>query len=445
MKILIVDDEPDICDRIAQILSFEGWEAAVAHNGLSAQRLLEQDVFAAVVTDLNMPGLDGLSLLHWIKAEGPDVPVIMMSAYGAIADAVAAMKAGAEDYLVKPFDLDEFLIRLRRIITHAALQKQVYRGQQHDLAPSEWIGASPSMQAIHTLIQKVAPTPSTVLITGESGTGKEVIANTIHRLSPRAEQPFIPINVAGVPENLLESELFGYEKGAFTGATARKIGMFEVASSGTLFLDEIGDMPMPLQGKLLRVLQERSIQRLGGTRSLPIDVRILSATNKHLEEQIKHGLFREDLYYRLNVIHIKLPPLRERREDIPFLVGHFLQKSAAALGKVIRGIDAEALAAIESYAFPGNIRELENMIERAVILADRDTLSLKELDIMPLAITTYVKPGTLDDIQKHAIQAALLRWEGNKTKAAEELGISRQTILNKIREYGLEHLVCQKF
>jgi two-component system response regulator AtoC len=438
MKILIVDDEQDICNRIARLLEFEQMEAITAQNGLSAKRLLENEIIAAVVTDLNMPGMDGLSLLKWIKEEGPEVPVIMMSAYGDIADAVKAIKLGAQDYIAKPFDVDEFLFRLRRIIENQKLQEQIESGRRKSSDFQDWIGESPRMLEIKLLIEKIAPTPSTVLITGESGTGKEVIARAIHRLSPRAENPFIAINIGGVPENLLESELFGYEKGAFTGAASRKRGMFELASSGTLFLDEIGDMPMQLQIKLLWVLQERKIQRLGGTQSLPIDVRILSATNKELEDRIKNDLFREDLYYRLKVIQIELPPLRERREDIPLLAGHFIERFNRMIGKSLQGIALEALKALQGYSFPGNVRELENIIERAVILADTDMITLKELEVSPTAPKASVKKGTLDDIQKQAIREALLRWEGNRTKAAEELGITRQTILNKIKEYGIE-------
>ncbi len=441
MKILIVDDEQEIREKIAQILEFEQMNAATAQNGLAAKRLLEEDVFAAVVTDLSMPGMNGMELLHWIQFEGPVIPVIMMSAYGDIRDAVEAMKAGAVDYIVKPFQPEELLLRLRRILDHRRLQIQVEQGRQSQLEPGDWIGESSCMLAIRKLIKKVAPTTSSVLITGESGTGKEVIANMIHTLSTRAKQPFVAINIGGVPENLLESELFGYEKGAFTGAGARKIGMFELASSGTLFLDEIGDMPLQLQLKLLRVLQERKIQRLGSTQSLPIDVRIISATNRNLAERLQVGLFREDLYYRIKVFQIDLPPLRERREDIALFTGHFLKKYAALTRKSVDAVEPDAIHALQNYHFPGNIRELENIIERAIILADAKSITLKELDIASLASKAFSRQGTLDDLQKHAICDALLRWEGNRTKAAQELGISRQTLLNKIKEYGIQDIL----
>jgi len=296
MPVLIVDDEPDICGRIARLLHYEDIDSVTAQNGLSARRLLEEQVFSAVVTDLKMPGMDGLQLLQWITAEGPEIPIIMMSAHGDIRDAVQAMKMGADDYIVKPFDPEELVFRLKRLLTTHRLRQQVNSEHHREQrTPQSWIGESPAMRTIKTLIDKIAPTPSTVLITGESGTGKEVIARAVHQQSERASRPFIAINIGGVPENLLESELFGYEKGAFTGAAVRKIGMFELAASGTLFLDEIGDMPMHLQVKLLRVLQEKKIQRLGGTQSLPIDVRIISATNKCLEDRITDDLFREDL------------------------------------------------------------------------------------------------------------------------------------------------------
>lgn len=437
MRILIVDDEQEIREKIAQILQFEQMDVATAQNGVSAKRLLEEDVFAAVVTDLSMPGMNGMELLQWIQAEGPLIPVIMMSAYGDISDAVEAMKSGAQDYIVKPFQSEELIIRLQRIFENYQLQKQVEQGQQSQTEPDKWIGECLRMLTIKELIHKIAPTTSSVLITGESGTGKDVIAKRIHALSPRAKQPFVAINIGGVPESLLESELFGHEKGAFTGATSRKIGMFELASSGTLFLDEIGDMPLQLQVKLLRVLQERKIQRLGSTQTLPIDVRILSATNRNLEERLQSGLFREDLYYRLKVFHIELPPLRERREDIAIFTGHFIKKYAALTGKTLHSIEPDALHTLQNYHFPGNIRELENIIERAVILAHGKSITRKELDVAPLASKAFVRPGTLDDLQKYAIREALLRWEGNRTKAAQELGISRQTLLNKIKEYGI--------
>lgn len=438
MRILIVEDDKHFRERIIKFCQLEGLETVAAENGLSAKRWLEEEIFDAVVTDLNMPGMTGLDLLKWIQEEGPALPAIMMSGYGDIYDAVEAMKRGAQDYLVKPFDFDEFLIRLKRLVENRRLQDQIEVGKRKFSENQNWIGESPAMKKVTTFVEQVAPTSSTILITGESGTGKEVIARAIHRLSPRSNKPFVALNMGGVPETLLESELFGYEKGAFTGAGARKLGMFELASSGTLFLDEVGDMPIHLQIKLLRVLQERKIQRLGGTQSIPIDVRIITATNKNLEEQLKKGLFREDLYYRLNVLQITLPALRDRQEDIPLLVGHFIKQFTRREGKPLYHIDPEAVRALQTYPFPGNVRELENMMERAIILAQTETITLKDIGIHPSVPQSAPRRGTLDEIQKQAIVEALQRWEGNKTRAAEELGINRRTILNKLKEYGLD-------
>lgn len=438
MKILIVDDDKKLLNVIVNILEFEGVEVRVAENGLSAQRMLEQERFSAVVTDLKMPGMDGLELLKWIQEEGPALPVIMMSGYGEIAHAVEAMKLGAQDYIVKPFDPQILIVRLSRIIENQELKSQVELGKGRSSDLGDWIGESPQMVEIKMLVRKIAPAPSTVLISGKSGTGKEVIARAIHRLSPRVEKPFIAINIGNVPENLLESELFGHEKGAFTGAGARKIGMFEMASSGTLFLDEIGDMPLHLQGKLLRVIQDRKIQRLGGTQSIPIDARILAATNKNLEALIKKGSFREDIFYRLNVIRIEVPDLKERREDISLLAGYFIGKFNTIIGKSIQGIHPKALKTLQSYDFPGNVRELENLIERAVILAETDTITLKYMGITPSTPRYIIQKGTLAEIEKQAILDALTRWEGNRTHAAKELGITRKTLLSKLKQYEVE-------
>jgi two-component system response regulator AtoC len=387
-----------------------------------------------------MPGMDGLELLKWIQQEGPAIPVIMISGYGGIADAVEAMKLGAQDYIVKPFAPEELIIRLKRLIESQELKDRVELGKRESFRNQYWIGNSPKMLEIKRMVEKVAPIPSTILITGESGTGKELIARAIHKLSPRVEKPFIAINIGGIPGTLLESELFGYERGAFTGAFSRKIGIFELASGGTLFLDEIGDMPVHLQVKLLRVIQERKIQRLGGTRTIPVDARILAATNQDLESQVKKGLFREDLYYRLNVIQIKVPPLRERREDIPRLVGHFIKKCNRIMGKSIQGIDPEPLRILQNYDFPGNVRELENLIERVIILAETNIITLKDLGITETAPTISIEKRTLAEMEKQVILTTLRRWEGNKTQAAEELGITRRTILNKLKKYGIKDI-----
>lgn len=436
MQILVVDDEKNLRLSIAEFLSLENIETRQAENGLSAQRLLQEERFDAAVVDLRMPGLDGLELLSWIKNEGPVLPVLMISAYGDVQDAVSAMKLGAADYLVKPFDPEELLLRVRRAVDEHRLREAATARAE----PTEPMDSpDPAMQNVLMVADKVAPTDSTVLITGESGTGKEVLAKRIHALSRRTVGPFRPINIGGVPDSLLESELFGYEKGAFTGADRRKPGLFELAAGGTLFLDEIGDMPQHLQVKLLRVLQDRRIQRLGGTSPIPIDVRIIAATNRNLETAVRDGAFREDLFYRLNVIRLELPPLRDRPAEIPVLAGRFVKAVSRRVGKTVDAVSADALRLLSSYPFPGNIRELENVVERAVILSEGRVLEPRDFAIEPSQRTARVpKPGTLRELEREAIVAALHRHEGKRRAASEELGISRRTLLNKIKEYEIE-------
>lgn len=447
MRILVVDDDKNMRDSMKRILEMEGMDVECAENGLSAQRILENSVFSAAVVDLKMPGLNGLELLKWIKDEALRIPVVMVSAYGEIDDAVNALKSGASDYIVKPFSSDELLLRLNRIVEDQKLKNAVESGIHTLNLENELIGNSESIKNIRILIEKIAGTPTTVLITGESGTGKEVAARMIHACSSVSDGPFIPVNIGGIPENLVESELFGYEKGAFTGAVERKPGMFELASSGTLFLDEIGEMPAALQVKLLRVLQEHRIMRLGGTQVIPVNVRIISATNRNLEYLIEKKLFREDLYYRLNVVHIEIPPLRERLVDIPLLTGSIIERLNRRIGKKIAGITGDAVKKLQNYNFPGNVRELENILERAFIFAEGETIKASDLSIDLLqnrnaghgynTLGTYDAPSTLKSMEKRAIKKALQRWEGNRSKAAEELGISRRTIINKIKEYKL--------
>jgi two-component system response regulator AtoC len=441
VKILVVDDEKNIRESVERYLRLEGLETEGAENGLSAQRRLAEEPFAAAIIDLRMPGLDGLSLLAWLRETGLRVPVIMISAYGEIKDAVEAMKLGARDYVVKPFDPEELVVRLKRVLEGQRLEAEVQLAAPAEAM--EALGQTLKMREIRTMVEKVASTPSTVLITGESGTGKEVVARQVHALSGR-EGLFVAVNVGGIPETLLESELFGYEKGAFTGADRRKPGMFELASAGTLFLDEIGDMPLALQVKLLRVLAERRVQRLGGTMPIPVDARLIAATNRDLGALVADGRFREDLYYRLNVVRLEVPPLRERRADLPELAGRLIRRLNARLGKAVRGVQPEALEALQNYPFPGNVRELENLLERAMIFAESDTLSATDL-ALPAAPRPAPaaggreqgSPRTLESLEKEAVIAALRRWEGRRTRAAAELGISRRTLLNKIKEYGI--------
>jgi two-component system response regulator AtoC len=447
MRILIVDDEHKLALSLKEYYEPEGIEADVAFDGLQAKVKLEEETFDLLVSDLRMPGLDGMGLLRWDKEEGPNIPAIMISAHGEIRDAVEAMKVGAYDYLVKPFDPDELLIRIRKAVASRRMERSFDAafGRKGKEGPVLF-GESPKMKEAMRLMEKAAPSTATILITGESGTGKEVAARLIHGLSGR-EGPFVPINMGALPDQLLESELFGYEKGAFTGADSRKQGLFEGAQGGTLFLDEIAELPLHLQVKLLRVIQERKVQRLGSLRGTPIDVRIVAATNRDLEAQVKEGKFREDLYYRINVIRLRLPPLRERKEDIPGLAGEFLARFSGDLGRKFAGISRQALDLLLAYGFPGNVRELENAIERACILSDTDKLELRDFDFIatekdgkPQPVPSESSPAaaaTLKDLEKEAIMAALDRNGRHRERTAAELGITRRTLLNKIKEYGL--------
>lgn len=462
MNVLIVDDEKNIRDLVRKYLRLEGIMAEGAENGLSAQRLLREQHYDAVILDLKMPGMDGLTLLNWLRQEGFRMPVIMISAHGDITDAVQTMKEGAQDYIVKPFDPEELIIRLKQLIEVQNMRNLVesQRRTDEDEEIKELIGQSASMVRIKEVVNKIAATQSIVLITGESGTGKEVVARQVHAHSDQRNGPFVPINIGGVPEQLLESELFGYEKGAFTGAAGRKSGMFELATGGTLFLDEIGDMPLNIQVKILRVLQDKRVTRLGGTTALPIEARIIVATNKNLEEQVRKGLFREDLFYRLNVVHIEIPPLRDRKEDIPLLAGSIINRLNRTMGTKIEGISVQGLDKLKQYPFPGNVRELENVLERAMIFSEGTLLEPEDFELRGVSFqkeltqeySSLKKTGSessfsaleggegwsLKKIEKEAIMRALHRWEGNRTKAAEELGISRRTLINKIMEYGMQ-------
>jgi two-component system response regulator AtoC len=380
-----------------------------------------------------------LQLLTWCRAEGPDVPFLMISAHGEIKDAVEAMRLGAKDYLVKPFHPEEMEVRLKAAL-EAHRDGRIARSVRP--APDGDQPSSATWSKIDALVAKAAPTNALMLITGESGTGKEVLARRIHSLSARSAGPFVAINIGGLPESLLESELFGYEKGAFTGADRRKNGLFELAGGGTLFLDEIGELPLALQVKLLRVLQERRIQRLGGTVPIPVESRILAATNRDLAAEVKAGRFREDLYYRLNVVPVVLPPLRDRTDDLPWLCQRLLAKLAPAMGRSAPTMTPGALKRLAAYPFPGNVRELENLLERTLIFSEGDKITEADLALPtvhaenPEAHPSF-RAGTLQEMELQAIKDSLLRWEGNQTRAAEELGITRRTLFTKIKDHGL--------
>ena len=415
-KVLLVDDDKSNRESIARYLKQAGLEVTTADNGRSGLRHLETELFDIAVMDLRMPEMDGLELLEWLRSKGPRVPAVMISAFGEVRDAVAAIKLGAEDYLVKPFDPEELVLRIRRI-AESRIVADIVESSKH-AEEDTFLGGSESMRKIDTDIDRISKTVSNVVITGDSGTGKEVVAREIHSRSDRKGEPFVPVNLGGIPETLLESELFGYEKGAFTGADSRRVGMFELASKGTLFLDEIGEITAVLQVKLLRAVQERVIRRLGGSQQIPIGARIIAATNRNLAAEVESGRFREDLYYRLNVLSIHLPKLSERLEDLPQLCGVLLGKLARKLGRPVSRISPEGLQKLKSYSFPGNVRELENMLERAIIFSDGETIREEDL-LVPVSNEVPAPPRTLKAIEREAVINALSRWDGNRTRAAK--------------------------
>lgn len=443
--ILVVDDEESVRDSLVRILTKEGYQVRMASSGETALLAVRQEPPDLLLTDLRMPGMDGIELLKAVKAISPETQVIVMTAFGSVEVAVRAMKEGADDFLEKPLSRAVLLqVVANAFRTHVLITEN--RFLRDELARSRGIhnviGQSPAMQAILRLSQQVAPTTATVLIRGETGTGKEVLAKAIHQLSPRRDKPFVTVNCAALPETLIESELFGYEKGAFTDAKSRRIGRFQQAHTGTLLLDEVAEMAPHLQVKLLRVIQEGVIEPLGSSRPVPVDVRLIAATNRDLEELVKTGAFREELYYRLNVVTIVLPPLRERREDIPLLVHHFIRRYAERNGRPIRGIENAAMRALQSHPLPGNVRQLEHIIERAVILAREDVITLRDL---PSEVVEHESAdenelrlplgATLEEIKSAAIRETLRRTRGNKELAAKMLGISSRTIHRWLNEH----------
>ena len=457
-RVLIVDDEPNLRRMLETLLAREGYEVAGAGSGDEALTRLAADAFDLVVTDLRMPGMDGMELVSRIRAGGSHATVIVMTSYGSPETALAAMQAGAYDYISKPFRSEEIVLTLRKAEERERLRQEnqdLRRELGRKLGFERILHRSPAMKEALRSAEKVAAYKSTVLITGESGTGKELVARAIHRASPREAKPFVAVNCGAIPETLLESELFGHVKGAFTDAVRDRRGLFEEAHEGTLFLDEIGEIPVSLQVKLLRVLQEGEVRRVGGNRDASIDVRVIAATARDLGEDVRSGRFREDLYYRLNVMHVVLPPLRARDGDVALLAEYFLEKGNARLGTLVRRVSDEAMVAMAHYAWPGNVRELENVIERALVLAEEHEIRADDLPARLHATTvglaaqadaatsTPSVEGDLSlkramrDIEERFIREALVRTGGNRTRAAVLLELSPRALLYKLKEYGI--------
>ena len=440
--LLVADDDPGLRESLERTLTREGYRVVLASDGRAALERVQAGGVDLIVTDLRMPGLTGLELLRAAKAIMPDVDVILLTAFGTVEEAVKAMKDGAYDFLTKPFRREQLIKLVDKALERRDLieQNKALKKQLEDIrAKGQMIGASPSFRRMLTLVEQVADSSATILIQGECGAGKELVARAIHERSGRRAGPFVAVNCAALPETLLESELFGYERGAFTGAAGRKEGRFELANGGTLFLDEVADLSLVTQPKILRVLQEGEFERLGATRSIQVDVRILAATNQDLVDMVKDKRFREDLYYRLNVITVRVPPLRERHEDIRVLAQHYLRVYAAKNGRKLEGFSNEALERLESYAWPGNVRELENLIERTVLLARKDRIDAEDL---PEEVAGVKRPprdailelvGTpLADIEQRLLDETLRITGGNKTQAAKLLGIDVRTVARKL-------------
>ncbi len=447
--ILIVEDKQSMADMLGRTLRSEGFSvlsAMTVKDGLDA---LSRENISAVITDLKLPDGDGMAIVKTISQVSPFIPVIVMTAFGSIEIAVSAIKEGAYDFITKPFNPDHFILILRRALEERTVQKEnlVFRNEfQKFLKMPEMVGVSEQWNMVMEKIRKVAPLKTTVLVLGESGTGKELVARAIHHLGPRAKEPFIAVNCAAIPKDLIENEIFGHEKGAFTGASEIKPGRFELADRGTIFLDEIGDMELSLQSKLLRVLQENEFERVGSTKTVKVDVRVLAASNKDLEKEVKEESFREDLYYRLNVFPLYLPPLRERKEDIVPLASYFINFFSSEMNKAIPALSPEAERILLVNEWKGNTRELRNIVERAVILCDGHVLGPEHLNpAWPRSTQKAGDEGTLPEIaqaavknaEKSRIKAVLLQTGGNKTRAAEMLKVSYKTLLTKIKEYGI--------
>lgn len=444
--ILIIDDEDNIRNGLATNFELEDYEVKTASNGQEGLDLIAKGDIDLVITDLRMDGISGEEVVKRVTTETPGIPVIVLTGHGSIDAAVEAMKSGAYDFLTKPLNLDQLNLIVKRALENRelSLQHKLLKEEIESSACLEqMIGRSAEMQKVFSMIKKVAPAKASVLITGESGVGKELVANAIHNLSGRKDKAFIKVHCAALSESLLESELFGHEKGAYTGADSMQKGRFELAHGGTIFLDEIGEINQNVQIKILRVLQEKTFERVGGEKSISVDVRIVAATNKNLEEEVKAGRFREDLYYRLNVVHLKVPSLKERKDDLPLLIDSFIKKFAAENEKEIIGIDSKAKAALLKYDWPGNIRQLQNCIESSVVMTNGKQIKLEDL---PLSVSEYTGQEAisipmgipLEDAEKIIIMQNLSANKGNKSKTADVLGIGRKTLHRKLNEYGLE-------
>ena len=444
--ILIIDDEPAHRLMVRAVLEDAGFALLEANNGRAGLDILEDNTVDGVLLDMRMPGMDGMETLQHIQRLPVPPPVVMLTAFGSVGSAVDAMKVGAFDYLTKPTDNDELVAVARKAAEYSELIREntSLREQLRTERKTEIIGSSAPMNRILELIEQVGPTEANVLILGESGTGKELVAQAVHEASPRSKGPLIKVNCAALPENLLESELFGYVKGAFTGAVKDKPGRFQLAHGGTLFLDEIGELPMPLQAKLLRALQERLVEPLGSVKPVSVDVRFLAATNRDLQEEVREGNFREDLYYRLNVLEIAIPPLRERTEDIPLLADFLLRKLGKRNNKIIRSVSPEFMNALCGYPWPGNVRELENVLERALILCRSDVLGLQDLPEKilgerdrPPVIPNTPMGNPLEEAERRTLIQTLQDHGGHREKTAQALGMSRRTLQYKLKKYGL--------
>lgn len=439
-SILIVDDEENVSKLLNKVFMKEGYETYIAHNGREALEIIDNNNIDIIITDIKMPKMGGIDLLKHVREIDSSIKVIMITAFATLETAVDALRMGARDYITKPFNIEEIIQTVRKLTASedSAKNPREVRGTLES--------KSNSMKKVIEVIKQVSDTTATVMLYGETGTGKELAAQTLHNLSSRNEKPFIKVNCAAIPESLLESELFGYEKGAFTGAHVKKPGKFELANGGSIFLDEIGDISLTVQVKLLRILQEREFERLGGLKTIKIDVRIIAATNKNLEELVKEGKFREDLYYRLNVVPITLPPLRDRKEDIQILVDDFLNKSSLISGKEKKKLTSEAMEKLINYNWPGNIRELQNVIERCIVITSRDTITVE--DLPPNIKANEAKcddvedssklEEVLDSAERDIIVKALKEFKGNRTRASEALGISRRSLHRKILKYEIE-------